>query len=65
MSQTVTTLLTFSIAILVLINILEGPSNGFEITHFFKESLQAVDHEGNPVLTNGDVIVMDNNCSFH
>ena len=65
MPQTVTTLLTFSITILVLINILEGPSNGFEMTHFFKESLQAVDHVGNPVLTNGDVIVMDNNCSFH
>ena len=46
-------------------NILEGPSNGFEMTHFFKESLQAVDYVGNPVLTNGDVIVMDNNCSFH
>ena len=32
--------------------------------HFFKESLQAVDHVGNPVLANGDVIVMDN-CGFH
>ena len=27
--------------------------------HFFEESLQAVDHVGNPVLANGDVIVMD------
>ena len=32
--------------------------------HFFEESLQAVDHVGNPVLANGDVIVMDN-CGFH
>ena len=45
-------------------NILEGPSNGFEMIHFFQESLQAVDHVGNPVLANGDVIVMDN-CGFH
>ncbi|CAH3176849.1 unnamed protein product [Porites evermanni] len=37
-------------------NILEGPSNGFEMIHFFEESLQAVDHVGNPVLANGDVI---------
>ena len=45
-------------------NILEGPSNGFEMIHFFEESLQAVDHVGNPVLANGDVIVMAN-CGFH
>ena len=30
-------------------NILEGSSNGFEMIHFFEESLQAVDHVGNPV----------------
>ena len=45
-------------------NILEGPSNGFEMIHFFEESLQAVDYVGNPVLANGDVIVMAN-CGFH
>ncbi|XP_073240228.1 uncharacterized protein [Porites lutea] len=45
-------------------NILECPSNGFEVIHFFEESLQAVDHVGNPVLANGDVIAMDN-CGFH
>ena len=45
-------------------NILEGPSNGFEMIHFFEESLQAIDHVGNPVLANRDVIVMDN-CGFH
>ena len=45
-------------------NILEDPSNGFEMIHFFEESLQAIDHVGNPVLANRDVIVMDN-CGFH
>ena len=45
-------------------NILEGPSDGFEMIHFFEESLQAIDHVGNPVLANRDVIVMDN-CGFH
>ena len=39
-------------------NILEGPSDGFEMIHFFEESLQAIDHVGNPVLANRDVIVM-------
>lgn len=39
-------------------------SNGLEMTHLFEESLQAVDHVGNPVLANGGVIVMDN-CGFH
>ena len=43
---------------------MEGPSNGFEMIHFFEESLQAVAHVGNPVLANGDVIVMAN-CGFH
>lgn len=45
-------------------NILEGPSNGFKMIHFFEESLQAVDHVGNPVLANGNVVVMDN-CGFY
>ena len=45
-------------------NILEGPSDGFEMIHFFEESLQAIDPVGNPVLANRDVIVMDN-CGFH
>ena len=45
-------------------SVLEGPSNGFEMNNFFKESLQAVDYVGNPVLANGDVIEMDN-CGFH
>ena len=45
-------------------NTLEGPSNGFEMIHFLEESLQAIDIVGNPVLANGDVVVMDN-CGFH
>ena len=45
-------------------NILEGPSNGLEMIEFFAESLQIVDEYGNPVLANGDTVVMDN-CGFH
>ena len=46
-------------------NILEGPSNGLEMLHFFEESMAIVDPVfGNPVLANGDIIVMDN-CGFH
>ena len=45
--------------------VLEGASNGLEMLHFFNESLQIVDTiYGNPVLSNGDVVVMDN-CGFH
>ena len=46
-------------------NILEGPSNGLEMLHFFEESMDVVDPVyGNPVLANGDIVVMDN-CGFH
>lgn len=39
-------------------NILEGPSNGLD---FFEESMDIVDPVyGNPVLANGDIVVMDN-----
>lgn len=45
--------------------VLEGASNGLEMLHFFNESLQIVDTiYDNPVLSNGDVVVMDN-CGFH
>ena len=45
--------------------VLEGASNGLEMLHFFNESLQIVDTiYGNSVLSNGDVVVMDN-CGFH
>ncbi len=46
-------------------NILDGPSNGFEMLNFFDECLNLVDPVyGNPILSNGDIIVMDN-CGFH
>jgi len=46
-------------------NILECPSNGLEMLHFFQGSLNVADPVyGNPVLAPGDTIVMDN-CGFH
>ena len=46
-------------------NILDGPSNGLEMLHFFQECLTIVDPVfGNPVLSHGDIVVMDN-CGFH
>ena len=45
--------------------VIEGPSNGLEMLEFFNESIQIVDPiYGNPMLANGDVVVMDN-CGFH
>ena len=45
--------------------ILNGASNGVEMLAFFNESLGIVDDlYGNPVLANGDTVVMDN-CGFH
>ena len=41
-----------------------GPSNGLEMIEFFAESLQTVNEYGNPVLANGDTVVMDN-CPFY
>jgi transposase len=37
-------------------NILEGPSNGFEMLDFFEDSLQVLDPIGNRVLANGDTV---------
>ncbi|XP_028407133.1 uncharacterized protein LOC114529512 [Dendronephthya gigantea] len=46
-------------------NLLEGASNGLEMLQFFHESMQVVDEVyGNPVLAQGDIVVMDN-CRFH
>lgn len=46
-------------------NILEGPSNGMEMLNFFDECMNLVDPVNeNPVLSNGDIVVMDN-CGFH
>lgn len=45
--------------------ILDGPSNGLEMLEFFNETFDLVDNVyGNPVLANGDTVVMDN-CGFH
>ena len=45
--------------------ILNGASNGLEMLTFFNQSLDLVDDVyGNPVIANGDTVVMDN-CAFH
>ncbi|KAK3095045.1 hypothetical protein FSP39_009606 [Pinctada imbricata] len=45
-------------------NVLNGPSNAFEMISFFNEALCEVNEVGNPMFIRGDVIVMDN-CGFH
>ena len=46
-------------------NILDGPSNGLAMFNFFQEVLTIVDPVyGNPILAEGDTVVMDN-CGFH
>lgn len=41
------------------------PQNGFEMLHFFYEAMQIANPiHGYSVLSNGDVVVMDN-CRFH
>ena len=45
-------------------NIIRGPSNGLELLNFFDEALEHEDEFGNPIIKQGDVIVMDN-CGFH
>lgn len=45
-------------------NIINGPSNAFEMINFFDEALQETNDMGNPKFSRGDVIVMDN-CGFH
>jgi len=46
------------------VNILTGPSNGLELLNFFAEALQEQDIFGNPLLKQGDLVIMDN-CGFH
>lgn len=46
------------------VNLLPGPSNGLELLNFFAEVLQEEDIFGNPLLKDGDTVVMDN-CGFH
>lgn len=45
-------------------NIVEGPSNGWELLEFFTEALNETYENGNPKIAAGDVVVMDN-CGFH
>ncbi|CAB4032712.1 Paired box pox-meso [Paramuricea clavata] len=46
------------------VNILPGPSNGLELLNFFAEAIEEQDVFDNPILKEGDTIVMDN-CGFH
>ena len=46
------------------VNILNGPSDGLELLNFFAEALEENDILGNPVLKEGDTVIMDN-CGFH
>lgn len=46
------------------VNILRGPSNGLELLSFFAEALGEEDIFGNPLLKQGDCVIMDN-CGFH
>ena len=46
------------------VNIVPGPSNGLELLQFFAEALDEQDAFDNPVLKDGDLVVMDN-CGFH
>jgi len=45
-------------------NILDGPSNGFELLNVFDEVLQEHRADGSAVLERGDCVVMDN-FGFH
>ncbi|XP_070539530.1 uncharacterized protein [Ptychodera flava] len=45
-------------------NILDGPSNGFEMLQFFDEALDLLTDEGDHVISEGDTVIMDN-CGFH
>ena len=45
-------------------NVLEGPSNGLELLQFFSDALEQKYPNGNPILSAGDAVVMDN-CGFH
>ncbi|KAK3090709.1 hypothetical protein FSP39_013915 [Pinctada imbricata] len=44
--------------------IIDGPSNALQMLNFFDEALQEVNNIGNPVLANGDCVILDN-CGFH
>ena len=46
------------------VNLLPGPSNGLELRNFFAEALWEEDMFGNPLLKDGDTVIMDN-CGFY
>ncbi|XP_068738167.1 uncharacterized protein [Montipora capricornis] len=46
------------------VNVINGPSNGLELLNFFAEALEEKDVLDNPVLKDGDTVIMDN-CGFH
>ena len=46
------------------VNVINGPSNGLELLNFFAEALEEKDVLDNPVLKEGDTVIMDN-CGFH
>ena len=46
------------------VNVIQGPSNGLELLNFFAEALDETDMLGNPILKEGDIVIMDN-CGFH
>ncbi|XP_077866017.1 uncharacterized protein LOC144353313 [Saccoglossus kowalevskii] len=45
-------------------DIFTGPSNGLEMLDFFDDATRIVDVFGNPILSDGDCVVLDN-CGFH
>lgn len=47
-----------------IFNVLDGPSNGFQMLLFFEDALTTENPDGSVLLERGDTVVMDN-CSFH
>ena len=45
-------------------NILDGPSNGFELLHFFEDAVEIQRPDRSVLLERGDCVMMDN-CGFH
>ena len=45
-------------------NILDGPSNGFQLLYFFEDAVEIQRPDGSVLLERGDCVVMDN-CGFH
>ena len=45
-------------------NILDGPSNGFQLLYFFEDAVEIQRPDGSVLLERGDCVVMDN-CGIH